>query len=55
MEDFDYIFQPDVSDIDIFDFHLRDRIFEKGREGARRHLSEIRDSLARQKIDSQSG
>lgn len=47
MDDFDYIFHPDVVHWDVFDFHCREEIIDAGRKAAQEHLPEIKESLYR--------
>lgn len=47
MDDFDFVFHPDVNDWDVFDFRSREAITDAGRRAAEEHLSEIKASLYR--------
>ncbi len=50
LDDFDYLFHPDIAPWDIFDFHRRDEIIEAGRRAALDSLQEIKDTLYRPRM-----
>ncbi|MBI3396380.1 MAG: patatin-like phospholipase family protein [Spirochaetia bacterium] len=47
MEDFDFVFQPDVASFDMFAFEQREGIIAQGRRAAEDHIDDIKEALAR--------
>jgi len=49
---FDLVLEPDVAEFDIFDFQEIDRIVDRGREEALKHLPELRATLQARRLQA---
>ncbi|MBE7439395.1 MAG: patatin-like phospholipase family protein [Spirochaetales bacterium] len=49
---FDLVLEPDVAGFDVFDFHEIDRIVDRGREVAEKHLPELRATMQARRLQA---